>query len=105
VRESGCCGTVKAYRAKLLSLKRKLRTSANTKTRVDATYELLSLCRDLLGKYQASRLLTQKFRLEVEPTLKNVYTRNQLSNYVTTVIGFASEIEGNLKNWQNRLCK
>lgn len=100
----GCCRTITDYLTRVRRSRVEVEKRGALKDRVDTLYDAMGLYREILSRYQVSRLLTQAYRRDLEPTLANVWTAFDLANFQSQLSAYAKRLEVALEEWANKYC-
>jgi hypothetical protein len=103
----GCCRAITDQLSAVEEAKARLAgsRSRNPEDLANAVTTNLDTCRQILGTYRVSRKLTSEFRQEIEPSLADVWTAQELDAYATKLQRFASVLKETLVKWRSRYCK
>lgn len=102
---SGCCRTIKTQLTEVDKARNCLRKCSTPQRKVKAVHKTLNLLRRIFGSYKVNSDLTRTFRREVEPSLENVWTRQDLEDYSHRLQIFSEKVEGSLHQWRTKYCK
>jgi hypothetical protein len=102
---SGCCRTIQTQLTEVEKAQNCIKNCSTPQKKVHAIHRTLNLFRRIFGSYKVDSALTSTFRREVEPSLENVWTPQDLDDYTIRLRSFSEKVEGSLHQWRSKYCK
>jgi len=101
----GCCKTIVSYLDKTKQIQNEIKNADTVEKQVEVVINSLKIYSDMLSSHRISDHLTIDFRINIEPSLNEVWTKTDILKLIARLFYFGYDVEKILLKWKKIYCK